>query len=80
MLKISEMKTAELIPYANNPRKNGNAVGAVAASIKEFGFKVPIVIDEDGISGANFQPLPQALVRGLLASERDKGNTHALLE
>lgn len=38
----------ELKPYANNPRRNDNAVDAVAASIKEFGFKVPIVIDKDG--------------------------------
>ena len=65
MLKISEMKTAELIPYANNPRKNGNAVGAVAASIKEFGFKVPIVIDEDGIIVAGHTRLLAAKELGL---------------
>ena len=35
----------ELREYENNPRKNDAAVAAVAASIKEFGFKVPIVID-----------------------------------
>lgn len=35
----------ELKPYKRNPRKNDGAVDAVAASIKEFGFKVPIVID-----------------------------------
>ena len=39
----------ELIPYANNPRLNDDAVDAVAASIKEFGFKVPIIIDKDGV-------------------------------
>lgn len=37
----------ELIPYINNPRNNDNAVDAVASSIKNFGFKVPIVIDKD---------------------------------
>lgn len=36
----------ELIPYVNNPRDNANAVDAVASSIKNFGFKVPIVIDK----------------------------------
>lgn len=36
----------ELIPYVNNPRQNDDAVDAVASSIKNFGFKVPIVIDE----------------------------------
>ena len=35
----------ELIPYVNNPRHNENAVDAVASSIKNFGFKQPIVID-----------------------------------
>ena len=42
-------ETKDLIPYANNPRLNDNAVDAVAASIKEFGFKVPIVVDRDNV-------------------------------
>lgn len=37
----------EICPYENNPRKNDSAVDAVAASIKEFGFKVPIIIDRN---------------------------------
>lgn len=37
----------ELIPYINNPRFNDEAVDAVASSIKNFGFKNPIVIDSD---------------------------------
>jgi site-specific DNA-methyltransferase (adenine-specific) len=44
-MKIVQKKVAELVLYANNPRKNDPAVDAVVASIKEFGFKVPIVID-----------------------------------
>ncbi len=39
------MKVDELIPYVNNPRHNDHAVDTVASSIKNFGFKVPIVID-----------------------------------
>lgn len=35
--------------YENNPRKNDKAVDAVAASISDFGFKVPIIIDKDGV-------------------------------
>lgn len=38
----------EIHPYANNPRNNDDAVEAVANSIKEFGFKVPIIIDKNG--------------------------------
>ena len=36
-------------PYDNNPRLNDAAVDAVAASIKEFGFRQPIVVDEEGV-------------------------------
>lgn len=43
--KVTYMDADSLIPYANNPRLNDNAVDSVAASIKEFGFKVPIVVD-----------------------------------
>lgn len=38
----------EIRPYPNNPRNNDDAVDAVAESIREFGFKVPIIIDKDG--------------------------------
>lgn len=48
-LKIVEKSINSLKPYANNPRHNDNAVAAVAESIKEFGFKVPIVIDSAGV-------------------------------
>lgn len=39
----------EIIPYEKNPRKNDNAIECVMNSIKEFGFKVPIVIDSNNI-------------------------------
>lgn len=48
-MDIIEKKLSELKPYENNPRKNDEAVEYVANSIKEFGFKVPIVIDKDGV-------------------------------
>lgn len=38
-----------ITPYERNPRNNTDAVKYVAESIKNFGFKVPIVIDKDGI-------------------------------
>lgn len=47
--KIIYRKVDELIPYENNPRLNDSAVESVANSIKEFGFKVPIVIDENDV-------------------------------
>jgi DNA modification methylase len=36
-------------PYSNNPRINDKAVDAVAASIREFGFRQPIVVDRKGV-------------------------------
>ena len=48
-MQIVEKQLHELREYENNPRNNDNAVAAVAASIKEFGFKVPIVIDAAGV-------------------------------
>lgn len=39
----------ELIPYVNNPRNNEAAVDKVASSIREFGFKVPIIVDSQNV-------------------------------
>jgi len=46
-LKIEYMNIDKLIPYINNPRLNDGAVDKVASSIKNFGFKNPIIIDKD---------------------------------
>lgn len=46
-MEIITKKIDELIPYINNPRYNDDAVEYVANSIKEFGFKVPIIIDKN---------------------------------
>ena len=57
----------ELTPYENNPRHNENAVAAVAASIKEFNFKVPLVIDTNGVVVAGHTRLLAARQLGLSA-------------
>ena len=48
-MEIINLKLNEIHPYEKNPRNNDGAVDAVAASIKEFGFKVPIIIDNENI-------------------------------
>lgn len=48
-LKIEMIKVGEITPYEKNPRKNDNAVESVANSIREFGFKVPIVLDKNKV-------------------------------
>ena len=45
-----EIRDIESIrPYDNNPRKNDQAVDAVAGSLREYGFRQPIVVDSDGV-------------------------------
>lgn len=46
-MKIETWAIDRLVPYARNPRRNEQAVDVVAASIKEFGWKQPIVVDAD---------------------------------
>lgn len=46
-MKIKVISIDDLVPYENNPRNNKKAINEVAKSIKEFGFKNPILIDGD---------------------------------
>jgi DNA modification methylase len=48
-MQVEERALGTIRPYENNPRINDAAVDAVAASIQEFGFLQPIVVDIDGI-------------------------------
>jgi len=48
-MKISLRPLSEITPYEKNPRLNDDAVDAVAASLREFGFRQPIVVDADGV-------------------------------
>lgn len=56
-MKIIEKNIKDLKPYEKNPRLNDDAVKYVAESIRNFGFKVPIVIDKDNniVCGHTFQ-------------------------
>lgn len=47
-MKVEEWDVGRVVPYENNPRLNDDAVSKVAASIREFGFRQPIVVDEKG--------------------------------
>lgn len=64
-MTIKEIKTVDLIPYENNPRINDNAVEAVANSIREFGFKVPVVIDKDKVIVAGHTRIKAAEMLGI---------------
>jgi len=66
MLIIDYRKTGELIPYINNSRTHSEQqVQQVAASIKEFGFTNPILIDEDSGIIAGHGRLQAAQMMGM---------------
>lgn len=59
-MKIEYIPLDKIKPYENNPRINDDAVKYVANSIKEFGFKVPIIIDENNVIVAGHTRLKAA--------------------
>ncbi|MGB1978236.1 MAG: ParB/Srx family N-terminal domain-containing protein [Pseudoalteromonas tetraodonis] len=82
MLKINYRATGDLIPYVNNSRTHNEAqVQQVAASIKEFGFTNPILLDDDSgiIAGhgrllaaqkLNLDKVPTITLKGLTEAQR----------
>jgi DNA modification methylase len=48
-MKVQLVDLSRIKPYANNPRINDGAIEAVAASIRNFGFRQPIVVDEEWV-------------------------------
>ena len=63
--KIEVKSVSELKPYEKNPRLNDYAVDYVAESIKNFGFKVPIVIDKNNVIIAGHTRLKAAKQLGI---------------
>ena len=64
-IKIEYKDVEDIVPYENNPRHNDNAVDYVANSIKEFGFKVPIIIDNENVIVTGHTRLKAAKKLGL---------------
>ncbi len=64
-MEIKEINVDQLIPYTRNPRNNKGAVAKVAASIKEFGFRQPIVVDPEMVVVAGHTRLAAAWQLGL---------------
>ena len=80
-MDVKEIATDKVIPYARNPRRNDAAVAAVAASIREFGFRQPIVVDEDltvlvghtrlkAAQSLGLAKVPVHIAKGLTESQR----------
>lgn len=49
MVKAVDKRLSEITPYDRNPRRNDKAVDALVNSIREFGFKNPIILDKDNV-------------------------------
>lgn len=64
-MKVETVLIGQVTPYVRNPRKNEAAVAKVAASIKEFGWRQPIVVDEKGVIIAGHTRLLAAQRLGL---------------
>ena len=64
-MQITRKNVSDLKEYENNPRENNHAVEAVANSIREFGFKVPIIVDENNIIIAGHTRYKAAISLGL---------------
>jgi ParB-like chromosome segregation protein Spo0J len=64
-MKIEDRPIHSIRPYDKNPRLNDRGVDAVAASIREFGFRQPIVVDEDGVIVVGHTRYKAALKLGL---------------
>jgi DNA modification methylase len=67
VMHVTLRDIATIKPYAHNPRHNDHAVAAVAASIREFGFRQPIVVDEEGVIVVGSTRYKAALQLGLQA-------------
>lgn len=65
IMKVELIDIGRVIPYARNPRRNEAAIIKVAASIKEYGFRQPIVVDEEMVIIAGHTRLQAAQQLGL---------------
>ena len=65
MMKVELVSIDRVIPYARNPRNNDGAVAKLVASIKEYGFRQPIVVDEEMVIIAGHTRLKAAQQLGL---------------
>ena len=64
-MQVEMRNITEIKPYPHNPRHNDHDVAAVAASIRAFGFRQPIVVDEDGVIVVGSTSYRAALKLGL---------------
>lgn len=65
LMEITNLKISKIKPYKNNPRINDDAAERVANSIRDFGFRVPIILDKDNVIICGHTRLKAAKMLGL---------------
>ena len=73
-MKVELWKITDVKPYPGNPRQNDDAVDAVAASLREFGFRQPIVVDAGGVIVCGHTRYKAALKLGLALQRGLRGS------
>ena len=79
-MDVVDLPLEQIIPYARNPRRNEQAIATVAASIQEFGWRQPIVVDEamvvlaghtrlEAARKLGFKTAPVHVAKGLTANQ-----------
>ena len=79
-MDVIDLPLEQIIPYARNPRNNAEAVATVASSIQEYGWRQPIVVDEEMVVLAGhtrleaarklgFKTVPVHVAKGLTLSQ-----------
>jgi len=64
-MEIEEVSVIDIAPYENNPRKNDRAVDIVMKSIQEFGFLVPVILDDKNTIVAGHTRIKAAIKLGM---------------
>lgn len=64
-LEIEYVDITDIVPYPFNPRDNEKAIPIVAESIKNFGFLVPCVVDENNVLVAGHTRVEGAKLLGI---------------
>jgi len=82
-VKLITVKLTEITPYENNPRKNDDAVNAVAESIKQCSYITPLVVDENmvilaghtrykALKALQYEEIPCLICEGLTEEQKKK--------
>ena len=82
-MRLETLKLTDIVPYENNPRKNDDAVNAVAESIKQCTYIAPIIVDEcnviiaghtrfKALSAMGVSEVPCLICEGLTEEQKKK--------